>query len=346
MNFLACDLGGTKVLLGIFERVINDDSPKLILKKKYISSDWNSFELILEDFLKNECKNISHPSSACFAVAGPLSNNNAKIINLSWDISGNVLQNKFNFKSCELINDFAVQIYGIPFLKKNQYSTIQNGANSQDANKDLHTIVGAGTGLGIARGIISERYVKVLASEGGHVEYSPKSELEWELKIWLKKSLNVERISCERIVSGTGLSRIAEWRLSKSDAKNHPLKKYFKEIKIPDALRKELPKKICTLSNEGDQLMVEVERIWLGAYASLLGDVALQELPFGGLWISGGTASKHFKNFKSDLFMKQFFDKGRLKDILKTIPLRVILDEEFGLFSAACRANMLLKLLY
>jgi len=47
--------------------------------------------------------------------------------------------------------------------------------------------------------------------------------------------------------------------------------------------------------------------------------------------------------FKSDLFLKQFFDKGRLKDILKTIPMKVILDEEFGLFSAACRAKMLLK---
>jgi glucokinase len=343
MNFLACDLGGTKVLLGIFEKIINDDSPKLLSKKKYISSDWDSFDLILEDFLKNECKNISHPSSACFAVAGPISNNQAEIINLSWYISGNDLQKKFNFKSCELINDFAVQMYGIPFLKNNQYSTIQNGSHSEGANNDLHAIVGAGTGLGIARGIISEGNVKVLASEGGHVEYSPKSKLEWELKVWLKNDLKVERISCERIISGSGLSRIAEWRLSKPDAQNHPLKKYLKEIKIYDAARKELPEKICNLSKEGDQLMVEVEKIWLGAYASLLGDVALQELCFGGLWISGGTASKHFKNFKSDLFMKQFFDKGRLKDILKTIPMRVILDEEFGLFSAACRAEMFLK---
>jgi len=343
MNFLACDLGGTKVLLGIFERVINDDSPKLLFKKKYISSDWDSFELILEDFLKNECKNITHPSSACFAVAGPLSNNNAKIMNLSWNISGNKLKNKFNFEQCELINDFAVQIYGIPFLKKNQFSTIQNGSHFEGPNNDLHAIVGAGTGLGIARGLISGNKVKVLASEGGHVEYSPKSKLEWELKIWLKNYLKVERISCERIISGTGLSRIAEWRLSKPDAQNHPLQKYIKEIKIFDAARKELPEKICNLSKEGDQLMIEVERIWLGAYASLLGDVALQELCFGGLWISGGTAPKHFKNFKSDLFMKQFFDKGRLKDILKTIPVKVILDEEFGLFSAACRAKMLLK---
>ncbi len=343
MNFLACDLGGTKVLLGIYKRDVNDDSPKLIFKKKYISSDWDSFELILEDFFKNECQNISHPSSACIAVAGPLSNKKAKIINLSWNISGNDLQNKFNFKSFELINDFAVQIYGIPYLKENQYSIIQDGLHFEGSNSDLHAIVGAGTGLGIARGIISGNNVKVLASEGGHVEYSPKSKLEWELKIWLKNCLKVERISCERIISGTGLSRIAEWRLSKPDAQNHPLQKYYKEIKIFDAARKELPEKICKLSKEGDQLMIEVERIWLDAYASLLGDVALQELCFGGLWISGGTASKHFKNFKSDLFMKQFSDKGRLKDILKTIPMKVILDEEFGLFSAACRAKMLLK---
>ena len=44
MNFLACDLGGTKVVLGIFEKEINNNSPKLILKKKYLSSDWGSFE--------------------------------------------------------------------------------------------------------------------------------------------------------------------------------------------------------------------------------------------------------------------------------------------------------------
>ena len=344
MNFLACDLGGTKILLGIFKKDVNSDYPNLIFKKKYTSSEWDSIDLILEDFLKNECKNITHPISACFAVAGPISDNNAKIINLSWNISGNGLKNKFKFKSCELINDFAVQIYGIPFLKESQYSTIQKGNNLAGANKDLHAIVGAGTGLGIARGIISGTKVKVLASEGGHVEYSPKSELEWELKNWLKDTLNVERISCERIVSGTGLSRIAEWRLSKPDARNHPLRKYLKELKISDTLRKELPQKICNLSNQRDTLMIEVERIWLDAYASLLGDIALQELCFGGLWISGGTAPKHLLNFKSGLFMKQFSDKGRLKDILKNIPVSIILDEEFGLFSAACRAKMLLQI--
>ena len=144
-----------------------------------------------------------------------------------------------------------MQIYGIPFLKKNQYSTIQNGSHSEGANNDLHAIVGAGTGLGIARGLISGEKVKVLASEGGHVEYSPKSKLEWELKIWLKNYLKVERISCERIISGTGLSRIAEWRLSKPDAQNHPLQKYLKKLKFLMLLEKNYLKKFVIFPKKG-----------------------------------------------------------------------------------------------
>ena len=87
----------------------------------------------------------------------------------------------------------------------------------------------------------------------------------------------------------------------------------------------------------------QIETLWFNAYSSFIGDLALHELCFGGLWISGGTAPKHFKKFISDSFLKQFSNKGRLKDIVKTIPIRIILDEEFGLHSSACRAKMLLS---
>ena len=96
MNFLACDLGGTKTLLGIFKQDCDSIAPKLILQKKYISSQWCSFDLILEDFLKKECKGFSYPVSACFAVAGPIKNNTSKSMNLSWNISCDELKNKFN----------------------------------------------------------------------------------------------------------------------------------------------------------------------------------------------------------------------------------------------------------
>ena len=95
---------------------------------------------------------------------------------------------------------------------------------------------------------------------------------------------------------------------------------------------------VCDMSKKGDQIMMEIEQIWLNAYASFIGDLAIHELCFGGIWISGGTALKHYKNFCSESFLKEFSNKGRFKDIVRSIPIRVILHDEFGLHSAACRA--------
>jgi len=51
MNFLACDLGGTKVLLGIYKKDVNNDSPKRNLKR-------NIFKIIKSNL--NKQKNYNH----------------------------------------------------------------------------------------------------------------------------------------------------------------------------------------------------------------------------------------------------------------------------------------------
>ena len=343
MNFLACDLGGTKVLIAIYEKVNNDSPPRLIEKERYLSAEWKSIYEIIKDFLKNKCNNKYFPKIACFGIAGPIEKNAAKITNLNWEISELNLKNNFQFEKVELINDFAVLMYGIPYLKSNQFKTLQNNANENKNFEGYHTIVGAGTGLGISRGIISKEEIFVLSSEGGHIEFAPKTEEEWELRQWLKSYLNIERVSYERIISGEGLSNIAKWKFSREDISYHPFNNYLNEAKESYIVEKSLAGKICQLAKEGDPLMSEIETLWFNAYSSFIGDLALHELCFGGLWISGGTAPKHFKNFISDSFLKQFSNKGRLKDIVKTIPIRIIIDEEFGLYSAACRATSLLS---
>ena len=345
MNFLACDLGGTKVLIAIYEGVNKDSPPKLIAKEKYLSAEWESIYEITKDFLKNKCKNKYFPKIACFGIAGPIEKNSAKITNLSWEISELKLKYYFQFEKVELINDFAVLIYGIPFLKKDQFKTLQNNTDKNDNFEGYHAFVGAGTGLGISRGIISKTKTFLLPSEGGHIEFAPKTNEEWELKQWLKKYLNIERVSYERIISGEGLVNISKWKFSKEDIRDHPFNRYLKKAKESNISEKNLAGKICELAKEGDPLMAGIENLWFNAYSSFIGDLAVHELCFGGLWIAGGTAPKHFKNFISDSFLKQFSNKGRLKDIVKTIPIRIILDEEFGLHSAACRAQSLLGIL-
>jgi len=343
MNFLACDLGGTKVLVAIYEEVDENSSPKLITKEKYVSSEWDSIYEITKDFLEKKCKNKYFPKIACFGIAGPIEKNNAKITNLNWEVSVLKLKSYFHFEKVELINDFAVLIYGIKYLENNQFKTLQNNTFGINYSNNFHTIVGAGTGLGISRGIISKTKVLVLPSEGGHIEFSPKTEEEWQLKQWLKKSLNIERVSYERVISGEGLTNIAKWKFSTENIRDHSFTYLLKEAEESDIIKKSLAGRICQMAKEGDPMMLGIEKLWFETYSSFIGDLALHELCFGGLWIAGGTAPKHFKKFISDSFLKHFSNKGRLKDIVKTIPIRIILDEEFGLYSAACRAKMLLS---
>ena len=47
MTLLAGDLGGTKTILSIYDW---NNGPKKIFQKKYLSSEWISFESIIKDF--------------------------------------------------------------------------------------------------------------------------------------------------------------------------------------------------------------------------------------------------------------------------------------------------------
>ena len=87
--------------------------------------------------------------------------------------------------------------------------------------------------------------------------------------------------------------------------------------------------------------MEEVLKIWLSAYGSAAGDLALQELCHDGLWIAGGTAGKNLQGIRSATFLEAFKRKGRFHEYLENLPVMVLVDPEAGLFSAACRARML-----
>ena len=87
--------------------------------------------------------------------------------------------------------------------------------------------------------------------------------------------------------------------------------------------------------------MSEAIQIWLSAYGSAAGDLALQELCDGGLWIAGGTASKHLEGLKSKTFLEAFKNKGRFKPYLEKLPIMAVIDPEACLFSAACRARLI-----
>ena len=339
MNLLAGDLGGTKTILAIYS---NENYPKKLFEKYYISSEWKSFYSIFEDFIKHLPDHISLPQYGSIGVAGPIQNQEVKITNLGWDIESKKLSLLSKINNIELINDFSVLIYGIPFFNRNQYEVIQGTLNSDyKNNQKLIAIIGAGTGLGMSRGLITPKSISIFPSEGGHREFSPRTENEWALVKWLKKKLNIQRISIERIVSGTGLGMIARWKLDDPINESHPLQMILKNMDSEKSDSTDLPALVWEKAKNGDKLMTEALQLWLNAYGSAAGDLALQELCSSGLWIAGGTAAKNLDGINSSNFLNAFSNKGRFQSYLKEIPLVVLKDKEATLFSSACRARLI-----
>ena len=339
MNLLAGDLGGTKTILAVYS---NESYPKKLFNKYYISSEWKSFDSIFEDFIKQIPNQISLPEYGSIGVAGPVKNQTVKITNLGWEIETKKLSLLSQINNIELINDFSVLIYGIPFFNKEQFEVIQGKLNSESKNsQELIAIIGAGTGLGMSRGLITPKTISIFPSEGGHREFSPRTQEEWDLIKWLKKKLNIQRISIERIVSGTGLGLIARWKLDDPIERNHSLQQISKNIDIDNSAHVDFPSLVWEKANSGDKLMSEALNLWLNAYGSAAGDLALQELCSSGLWIAGGTAIKNLNGINSSKFLDAFSNKGRFQSYLKKIPLVVLKDPEATLFSSACRAHLI-----
>ncbi len=339
MNLLAVDIGGTKTRIGIytFENRINK-----LYQMNYKSKEWNSFDQILDDFFIKLPEKISRPIYGCIAAAGKEECGTIKPTNLTWVLNKDQLKRTANLKQLMLINDFRVLVYGIPFLEENQYVKVQEPKeprNTKDKVNNLFAIIGAGTGLGIARGLSTPSGIYALPSEGGHQEFSPRTTEEWELTNWLKKDLRINRISIERVISGNGLGNIARWRLMKEDSRSHPLRETAEEWAINKSI--ELPELISSFAKNDDTISKEVIKMWLSAYGSAAGDLALQELCTSGLWICGGTAPKHLKGISSMSFQAAFTNKGRFESYLNEIPVMALVDPEFGLFSAACKAHMI-----
>ncbi|MCF8134918.1 MAG: glucokinase, partial [Synechococcus lacustris] len=203
---LAGDLGGTKTLLALYESTGNQLN--CLTQKRFGSAEWPHLLPMLQTFLGEQLKTGLRVDAACIAVAGPVQHGKATITNLAWDLDQQELATSSGLAQLELVNDFAVLVYGLPHLNSEQQVTIQVG--SADPNGPI-AIIGAGTGLGMARGFKHHGELLSLASEGGHREFAPRNTDEMLLEGWLRKHLGVDRLSVERVVSGTGLGLIYLW---------------------------------------------------------------------------------------------------------------------------------------
>lgn len=319
---IAGDIGGTKTNVALFES--DGDRPgRTIAQRSFPSGNYGSLESILEEFIATEgAEGIQH---ACFGVAGPVLGGRVETPNLAWIVGADSLAATLGVERVILINDLEATAFGIEMLDSSQLHTLSEGSGDRRGHRAL---IAAGTGLGMAAMYYDGTHYQPMASEGGHIDFAPRNQREYDLLVYLSKQLN-GRVSYERVLSGPGLFGLYSFLRDTG---------YCDE---PDWIAQELLKgdRAAVVSKAalegGCDLAVEALKMFVEIYGSMAGNLALVIKSTGGLYVGGGIAPKIIGKLKDGTFMRHFHDKGRMTPLVETIPVRVILDDKTALYGAA-----------
>jgi glucokinase len=81
--------------------------------------------------------------------------------------------------------------------------------------------------------------------------------------------------------------------------------------------------------------------LFVSLYGALAGNLALQYLSKGGVYLGGGIAPKIVPLLQEGGFMQAFLAKGRFEKYLSEIPVKVVMDEPAPLLRVAQYALVL-----
>jgi glucokinase len=317
---LAGDIGGTKTHLALFSLEGEKLQPRL--KKTFSSKQYPGLEPVVEEFLAGNKVSISRTA---FGVAGPVVGGKVKTPNLPWVIDAGKIAQLFEVGSVALLNDLEAGAYGIFTLKPDELFTLNEGVSGLRGNRVL---IAAGTGLGEATLYDDGRHYHPIASEGGHGDFAPRDETEIDLLRYLIKKFG--HVSYERVVSGPGVANIYTFLRDSG------------RIDEPDWLKEKIAAAedvSAAISQEGlagsSAISVQTMDLFVSVYGAEAGNLALRGKAIGGVYVGGGIAPKILAKLKDGTFMRAFLDKGRYRQLLSSIPVRVILNDQAALQGAA-----------
>ena len=325
MLLLAGDIGGTKTSLAIYSPEVGPRSP--LVEATLSSGRYPSLKALVSDFLVGV---DLVPTHASFGVAGPVIDGQATITNLPWIISERQLQVDLDLAAgaVSLLNDLVAIANAVPWLEAEDLYTLNDG---QAAPGGAIAIIAPGTGLG--EGFLTwdgSRY-RVHASEGGHTDFAPTDSLEVDLLRYLLDRFG--HVSYERVCSGQGLTNIYNF-LKDSGYAEEPawLARQLAEVDDPNP--------VIVQAALGDERQCELCVATLETFVSILGteagNMALNLMATGGVYLGGGIPPRILPALESDRFLEEFRDKGRMSALMARIPVHVILNPKAALFGAAC----------
>lgn len=315
---LAGDIGGTKTYLGLFDFAAGKPVPLKIECFRTLS--YAGLEPMVREFLAES----HHIEVAAFGIPGPVVNNRVDVTNVPWSLEAACLARELDLGSVHLVNDLVAAGYGTQVLESTSIATLNEGESLENQTEAL---IAAGTGLGecILQWNVGKRIV--LPCEAGHSAFAPHDSLQADLLQFLMR--RSPYVCVERVLSGPGLISIYEFLRDTGRARE--------DRAIEEAMREDDPAAIIATEAEAgrDELCCQSMEIFVTAYGSEAGNLAVRTMSLGGLYVGGGIAPKIINVLKRGEFMRAFTEKERMEEMLAKVPVRVILDDKTGLTGAA-----------
>jgi len=319
-EIIAADIGGTNAR---FARAGLDDDgvPVLGTVRKYRVADYPSLTACWQRFAADEAASGAGPlpQVASIAFATAITGELIKLTNSSWVIQPATMAADLGVEKVNLVNDFEAIAYAVSRLPA-RHLPLLFGEDRPFPRDGGITILGPGTGLGVALIGYDEGEPHILATEGGHLDFAPLDSLEDQILAHLRRSHL--RVSTERIVSGPGLNNLYK---AMAGLSQEPV------VLMDDAALWQ-----AALDGTDAFARAALDRFCL-CYGAVAGDLALAHGPHGVV-LAGGLTQRMRDVLKSSGFHQRFTAKGRFSNLMASIPIRLAEHDEIGLFGAAAAA--------
>jgi glucokinase len=323
---LAGDVGGTKTHLALFPAEGRGRIGAPVADETYPSGDFPTLEAMVDHF---RARHDGAVAAASIGFAGAVSEGRGVGTHLAWVADEQVLARHLRIPRAHVINDLVAAGWGIPALTPGDLATLLPGRPDPDGNA---AIVSAGTGLGETSLVRYRGDLIPVASEGGHADFAPRTDLEIEVFRALRAEFG--RVSVERVLSGLGLANVARV-LHRMDGAEKALREHEREAgpRLPAAITGNALAGACAACEQTLDLFV-------GAYGAEAGNAALRALALSGVYLGGGIAPQILPALRKPIFAEAFLAKEPHRALLERVPVHVVTNDRSALLGAARYATL------
>ncbi|MDQ7007664.1 MAG: ROK family protein [Acidobacteriota bacterium] len=314
---LVGDIGATHTRLGTARAATAEAASGVEAVEVFASAEAPSLEPLLVRYTRDRVEDFTE---AVLGVPGPVRRGAVQTTNLPWRVEQDRLAERLGCP-VTLLNDVEVAAWGVAAAEaRGLCDTLQAGRPEAGAARVLLTL---GTGLGQAVIARTPEGWWPLASEGSHVDFGPADDRDAAL--WREARNEWGHVSWERFVSGPGLVRLVRFLAA--------------EQRVPTPAGLDGPSPVAAIVQRARDGDCELSRRAVGWLSRLLGaqagNLALAACALGGVYLAGGLLKRLGRALDTTALVEAFRAKGRYRDLLAEVPLRLVPDDLLGLRGAA-----------